>query len=422
MLRFRKSRNAVRVHLVTLVATVGIATGAAGMAATSFASGPPERLAPARVWLFCDVVRGSEGSNPFDFTTVNGKLFFSSFVGEDLWSSDGTCAGARSVYAFDLRAPRFLTSFSNRVFFAAPSPTQTQLNVELWFSDGTNAGTRLFADIALFYGSNPLFLTVAGDTLFFHAWDPDNQDALWATDGTRAGTRMVGDMYAQELADFQGTLYFAGWTWEHGMELWRSDGTVTGTHLVRDIWQGRQPSNLPNESEPSSLASVNGTLYFAADDGVHGRELWRSDGTAAGTRMVCDRSPGASGLAPRWLAGLGGRVYFAASDAAHGRELWRSDGTCRGTKLVRDIVPGRAGSYPRELTRVAARLFFAATDGAHGAELWVSDGTGAGTKLARDIIPGKVGSDPHSLAAIGRRLFFAADDGTHGKEIWNATP
>ena len=108
-----------------------------------------------------------------------------------------------------------------------------------------------------------------------------------------------------------------------------------------------------------------------------------------------------------------------AGDGIHGRELWTSDGTQAGTVLVKDIKPGRAsGSFPSYLTAVGGRLFFTADDGKHGQELWRSDGTRAGTVLVKDISPGAGGGEyderPSSLTGVGGRLFFTADDGTHG--------
>ena len=72
---------------------------------------------------------------------------------------------------------------------------------------------------------------------------------------------------------------------DQGCELWKSDGTAAGTALVRDIWPGS------GSSRPSELTDVNGTLFFLANDGTHGIELWKSDGTAAGTVMVKDVDP-----------------------------------------------------------------------------------------------------------------------------------
>ena len=86
--------------------------------------------------------------------------------------------------------------------------------------------------------------------------------------------------------------------------------------MVKDIWPGGL------ESRPYDLTDVGGTLYFTADDGTHGCELWRSDGTEAGTVMVQDLNRGQKGSKPGWITVLGGRVFFSATTPATGRELW----------------------------------------------------------------------------------------------------
>ena len=136
---------------------------------------------------------------------------------------------------------------------------------------------------------------------------------------------------------------------------------------------------------PADLTNVNGTLYFAATDGAHGVELWKSDGTAAGTVMVKDIDPGASGSFPAHLTNVNGTLYFAANDGTHGEELWKSDGTAAGTVMVKDIVPGsevlafRLGGCQRRRSNSIA--FDGPTLG-----LFRSDGTAAGTiELATNV-------------------------------------
>src|SRR5206468_1625461 len=129
------------------------------------------------------------------------------------------------------------------------------------------------------------------------------------------------------------------------------------------------------------------------------------------------------------LTAVGGKLFFVATDPTHGRELWKSDGTAAGTRLVRDIKPGSGSSDLFGLTAVGGKLFFTTTDPTHGYELWWSDGTAAGTQLVRDIYPGGGSSlDPYNpnpgvfvgLTDVGGRLFFAATDPTHGNELWKA--
>jgi ELWxxDGT repeat protein len=118
------------------------------------------------------------------------------------------------------------------------------------------------------------------------------------------------------------------------------------------------------------LTDIGRTLFFGADDVVHGEGLWGSDGTGAGTKFL-------KGLRLRWPGvNIGGIGYFAATEAlpyhdrAYGYELWATDGTRAGTKLVRDIYPGQENSMPASLTAAGGELFFSASDGVHGIELW----------------------------------------------------
>ncbi|MBA4192304.1 MAG: hypothetical protein C0467_30405, partial [Planctomycetaceae bacterium] len=121
---------------------------------------------------------------------------------------------------------------------------------------------------------------------------------------------------------------------------------------------------------PTNLTNVNGTLFFSASDVTNGRELWRSDGTAAGTVLVTDVNT--SGNAdPTNLTNVNGTLFFRAN-GANGQELWSSDGTAAGTVLVTDIRPGGGSAIPDDLTNVNGTLFFSANDGANGRELWMA--------------------------------------------------
>ena len=201
----------------------------------------------------------------------------------------------------------------------------------------------------------------------------------------------------------------------HGDELWITDGTPTGTRMVRDIWPG------PDSPYIQQFVLMGGIAYFWANDGVNGAELWRSDGTTAGTRIVVNIGAGSTGaggynLPGRALVVAGGVLYFAASDAT-GLELWRSNGTADGTYRVRDINTGDSGSDIQQIFASGSRIFFGAT-GAGGFEPWTSDGTTAGTVRIADIRAGAEGSAAFFYAAAGGAVFFAADDGARGNELW----
>jgi len=245
----------------------------------------------------------------------------------------------------------------------------------------------------------------------------------------------------------------------HGRELWRSDGTAAGTQLVADINPGPDSSDpypradtrlsySQSASVPVRFTVIDGIVYFVADDGTHGYELWRTDGTEAGTTLVADINPGAEASEPFSLTDVDGTLYLIAGDGVHGWEPWTSDGTEAGTTLLKDIRPeGTWGGWGppwggsstlffyfgngAEFTKLGGFVYFGADDGVHGRELWRTDGTEAGTTLFKDIRPGSTGSsgtilvgegvsvnDVFHLTRVGDRIVFAADNGVHGKELW----
>jgi ELWxxDGT repeat protein len=173
-----------------------------------------------------------------------------------------------------------------------------------------------------------------------------------------------------------------------------------------------------HHSDPSDFVALGGKTIFAAQDLTHGRELWITDGTAAGTKMLIDLVPGATGCDPQFLVRMGTRVAFVATEPIYGREVWVTDGTAAGTQVLANIAAGSRSSKPEDLVVAQGRLFFWADDQVHGRELYSSDGSAAGTKMVKDILPGYLGSEPRMMTAWGSRLAFSADDGVHGRELW----
>jgi ELWxxDGT repeat protein len=194
-----------------------------------------------------------------------------------------------------------------------------------------------------------------------------------------------------------------------------SAGAVSASEatLVRDI----KPVG---GSDPWTLVEAGGRVFFTAHDGSHGRELWVSDGTAAGTRMVKDIRPGTRGSRPETLTRVGTRVYFTAHDGSHGRELWVSDGTAAGTRMVKDLTRGSKGSWTMGIIGVGDTAYFDIVyDG-----LYRTDGTAKGTRR----VHGFAGVGLSQAVAKGSQLFFPAEGpgaGTAGvtvaSPIWTMT-
>jgi ELWxxDGT repeat protein len=210
-----------------------------------------------------------------------------------------------------------------------------------------------------------------------------------------------------QLANDSGTLYFSADDGRHGHELWRSDGSRKGTRMVRDINPGPAGS-------VGIIPSSSGTpLYFFADDGVHGAELWRTDGTAAGTSLVKDLFPGpTSSLSTGGVGGelinLGGTLYFsyAGFPKPQNQGLYRSDGTDAGTTLVKKMGVGA-------LTDFNGTLYFggAGDDPTFKIGLWRSDGTAAGTTNVKEgVVPSEfVNADGTMYIDDGYRDLWRSD-------------
>ena len=153
----------------------------------------------------------------------------------------------------------------------------------------------------------------------------------------------------------------------------------------------------------------NAAVYFMADDGVTGRQIWRSDGVTV-TRV----SNLSGGYSPEKLTAGTNGVYFVYDEPTLGAEVWWTDGV--STAPVTDIDPLAGDSYPTDLTWVGDRLYFEASEPVTGYELWWTDGSQVGQ--VADLWPGTASSSPSDLVAAGGRLVFAADDGVAGRELW----
>lgn len=267
-------------------------------------------------------------------------------------------------------------------------------------------------------------LAAIGETIYFTADDGTYNRELWKSDGTEAGTVMVKDIcsnncgsYLSNPVVFNNKLYFNAFDGIHGRELWVSDGTAEGTKMVKNI---NTTTGCEGEcgSSPDDLTVANGVLYFTAVTGLDTkRELWKTDGTEAGTVLVKDIYPGTAESYPSYMTVFNNRLYFVAWTTGSG-ELWKTDGTAAGTVRVKDGF-----TQDIEQLAVAGNTLYLKVD----KTLWKSDGTTAGTVVVKEI----VSAAPENLTAVNNRLLFSADyklwvsDGTEAgtQELWtNPSP
>jgi trimeric autotransporter adhesin len=375
--------------------------------------------------LLKDINAGNAGSSYFNSTNVNGILYFrpdDGVHGDELWKSNGTAAGTvlvRDIYpGADGSELQEFTNVNGMLYFRANDGVH---GTELWKSDGTATGTIMIKDIhAGPEGSISSTLFALNGVVYFQANDGTHGNELWKSDGTNAGTVMLKDIYPGVITSgflagtpysgnpgnftsANGIVYFAASSGNETHEIWKTDGTVAGTTLIKDIYSGIQGYALSN------FITLNGILYFTVYGGASGNELWKSDGIAAGTILVKAMS---GDNFTNHITVMNGALYFLEGDG-----LWKSDGTTAGTVLIKE----KGGSFafsPELVIAINAVLYFTGNDDAHGLELWKSDGTATGTVLLKDIYSGGTSSEINAFAKAGNKLMFSANDGIHGNEIW----
>lgn len=285
--------------------------------------------------------------------------------------------------------------------------------IELWKTEGTADTTVMVKDINASGDSEPKHFFRASKLTYFIADDGINDERLWVSNGTSDGTFSIAPE-AEDAILFNDQLFFVAGDPDDtdNEELWKTDGTVAGTVKVKEIRPGSDGGANGN------FAVVGDTLYFNANDGTNGNELWKTDGTTAGTVMAANIAPGAASSNPGDLIAFGGKVLFAADDNTNGNELWSYDGNT--ATLLKDIATGSSSSGPLGNAAVLGNtLFFSANDrSTNGAELWKTDGTAAGTVIAEDIRSGTSDSYPENLTVVDNTLFFTANNGSNGVELW----
>ena len=471
--------------------------------------------------------KAGPGSIPHSFFGIGGKVLFVATgkgVGRELFASSGTASGTR-VLADLNPGPKdselqIYGVHGGKLLFFRTSLKGGNASQELWGSDGTPSGTKV---IRTGFSGFPRRMVGLGKVAYFFTWDvAKKRPALFRSDGTASGTFSLFDGDSQkglslvrslELMVWKGNLFFLAYFQDpKGSRLgfFRSDGSTKGTQLVLDFPKAQGPATepamfliggevgigleevgtlpfslylskgtkastrkgvLPTGSlvggTPIAVASDGYRLYWKMQTKREGIELWSSDGTTTGTKVL-DLSPGGKGsqvtlgtpflgnllfsarpaggtqglyltdqspLGARRLcnfpfadlardvAVLGTKIFFGNHSSEVGTEPWISNGTPAGTKLLSDLEPGGKGSIPRRFGVAMGRVFFASTTQGLGEDPWISDGTPKGTRVLARLNPSAPGTgdaNPISLlrGAVEGAFFFRAEDPLRGPELW----
>lgn len=284
------------------------------------------------------------------------------------------------------------------------------LLITLLFSILKSNGQALFKDLVLGtnQGSQPKnFITVSGTMYFITVVNGSSSylHRLWKSDGTPAGTVVVKDsiintnvLDVMNLFDVNGTLFYTlakngSATSNTKTEIWKSDGTTAGTVKIDSVI-------CVTGGAPLNWTVAGNKLFFSkgSNTNAYDRELWVCDGTPGSTQLVVDLNPGTIGGASNQpMAAYNGKVYFQGSATSNfgapiNIELYSSDGTAAGTTLVKDVCAGTGSSDPGSWVVYNSELYFCAKDGTGtGRGLWKTDGTTVGTVLifanANDLNP-----------------------------------
>jgi ELWxxDGT repeat protein len=380
-----------------------------------------------------DIATGLYSSVPSVFTHLDsGKVLFSAadgINGFELWRTDSGYTTATMVK--DINKTTTATGGPNFYITASYAPINNNgllfngydftHGSELWKTDGTANGTNLVKDVLPGYNAGySTFSTLhkLNGMFYYFASSLTDTIALWKTDGTQNGTVPVDTFKAKTLNYFQtitsgrtvAYFFLSNDDQPFNTELWVTDG----------ISKARLLKNKINYQPTTVMVAKGDTAYFINQD-ENGAELWMSDGTAAGTRMVKDINPGTGNSNPANLTVYNNKLYFNADDGSGNNYLWVTDGSADGTQLVKKVNVGIVPYTPTSFTLCGDKFYFSGDDGTTGYELWTSDGTEAGTTLVKDINPGSGTSNIADMTNVSGSLYFTADDGVHGKELWKSS-
>lgn len=402
-----------------------------------------------------DIYPGSGGSRPRYLTVYKGKLYFScmgsSSTGEELWEFDGTSSPELSLDLLAGRSsssPEQLVVYNNKLYFYANGDEEA--GRELWEYDGRTAkrvtdinpgnGSSNIGHLTVFENGPDSFLCFSANNgsdtelyalshenevivlkrkgegalepkdlcvydrkLYFNGWDPENGIELWSWDGENQPELAVdisgGNGDPRNLCVFDGNLYFSAiHSFGHELYKYNSSGYPV---LVSDINRGSGSSN------PDFLYVHNGSLYFQADDGKSGAELWVYDGKNQ-PRKAIDLSPGgdSSSSSPGYPASYNNRLYFQATTPSRGTELF-SYGDY-GNVEVHEIE-FNPSSNVNHLCVYNNRLYFSAFDPVYGTELFEYDGVNP-PGIICDLYPGG-SSNPSYMTVFNDSMYFLAYNG-----------
>lgn len=363
----------------------------------------------------------STATGPTFYNSVDYSNRFSSDWG--LWKTDGTVAGTQKISLtnvhFTTTEATMLTPFGNdKILFAGDNYYGYG---EVWVTDGTQEGTIGLQNVITGSDIAPVqAIGAVGNLAVYAAVSNDGVLRLHATYATAYADTPVIYNFPSNISSvgyfktINNILYFeANNTSTLHNEIWRTDGTTAGTYLLKDLGL--------DYGFASDFIAFNNNIYFITISSTYGDYIWKSDGTASGTNKLKQISTvfNFDNYSPAYAA-TSTALFFTANDGVNGKETWVTDGSASGTKMLQDLFAGSGGSSPSSLVVLNNVLYLSANNGITGQELYKYDaGSGNNIELVKDIFPGSTGSNPSSLAINNNSVVFSATSNTNdGAELW----
>lgn len=372
--------------------------------------------------LLKDINPGSGSSSPGEFTVFNDQLFFTAYSsdkGLSLWKTDGTQGGTQVVYSVKGADPRNLLVFKGKLYFT------TSLG-SIMRTDGTEAGTSVFYQAP--YTSARINTVLESDQYLF--FTPDGK-TIYRDDGT-SRISFLGPL-SWEVVYFR-NLYVVGnglvaiktSTYDNVIRIYSISHEAMGNE-EEDEWVLIKKLDAPvyGTQEIENFTNVSGRLFFSFrtyyDNVTPTDELWVSDGTEPGTKMVKS-----FGWDPHYYQSEMGMFFtfkdklFFRGGNTNKRSLWTSDGTAEGTVKFHDVVITPPYNDERIPVLVTEEKFYFSGDGGYNTEVWSSDGTAEGTLQLVDV-EDDGGSEPHDYAISNNVLYFVTSE-QFSSTLWSTHP
>jgi ELWxxDGT repeat protein len=358
----------------------------------------------------------SSGSAPTNLTVIDDTLYFAAQSGTVLapWLTKGTAFTTVPIFATSSNPASVASSFAKLGSMIIFNGIQSSFSDLYGLIPGSEAND---AECVAAYGSD--FRRAFGVGCYRHLYKFfNNSPGVTVLGSTNDGSKV----------------FFTGSEADSGKELYVTDGTPLGTRMVKDILPGTGSGLSTTMGDQAGGFAANQFVFTAVAgyeaNGVADQQIWITDGSSAGTYPLTSSDSGYNARA-LMIDSASNKIFFIAGSASTGMELWRSNGTIAGTQLVKDMCPGTCNGAASGADLGISlgisllgdgRVMLRGTDGLSGSEPLVSDGTAAGTFLLT-IAPGSTASSPlHFWPLENGKVIMYGNDGAHGHEPWIVTP